>query len=103
MKINVRKLSKHQLKALLRLRLRNLGCEGFNKITIEEDTVSTNGFCGIVSHRKWADFRQGMIVDKLYINEFEYLLSQNILSYSHVDHSGGKSSHSIIEVEEDYL
>lgn len=95
--INCKKLSSKQCVCLIKLRLLNIGDKDFTKITIEEDTVTKEGFTAIIQHKIWDDYRTGMIIDKLFLDEVEYLFTENVLDYSYI--VGGKST---IEINEEY-
>lgn len=81
---------------LMKLRLKNLGCVKPTKIVLEE-IIFSDSFSCIISSKEYSDMRQVISLDKFYINEIEYLMTNNILNYTYLHYNHN------VTLEIDYL
>jgi hypothetical protein len=86
--LNSKKIPVPILIGLMKLRLKNLKYVKPTKIILE-DIIFSDSFSCIVSSKEFADMRQGMTLEKFYINEIEFLMTEGILNYSY-SHNNNK-------------
>lgn len=78
-KITTNDLTDRQLIELMRRRMKNLKCEGIKSIKIIWRSSIGDGFRCLIKYKNWADEESGMTLTKFYLNEVQYLISQDIL------------------------